>query len=79
MARPCISGFPTLCLANHMHYGLENMSHPQNESPQDCVLIPLLYSLDIYYYVAISNSTIFVKFADNTAVMGLVFANFEKD
>lgn len=47
-----------------MHYGLENMSHPQNESPR---------------IVAISNSTIFVKFADNTAVMGLVFANFEKD
>ncbi|KAK1794453.1 hypothetical protein P4O66_011325, partial [Electrophorus voltai] len=48
------------------------------EAPQGCVLSPLLYSLYTYDYTATSSSTIIVKFADNTVVMGLISDNDER-
>ncbi|KAK1799610.1 hypothetical protein P4O66_000381 [Electrophorus voltai] len=47
-------------------------------APQACVLSPLLYSLYTYDCTATSSSTIIVKFADNTVVMGLISDNDEK-
>ncbi|KAK1799326.1 hypothetical protein P4O66_007575, partial [Electrophorus voltai] len=47
-------------------------------APQGCVLSPLLYSLYTYDCVATSSSTIIVKFADDTAVMGLISDNDER-
>ncbi|KAK3539728.1 hypothetical protein QTP70_012875 [Hemibagrus guttatus] len=44
-------------------------------APQGCVLSPLLYSLYTYDCVAISSSTNIIKFADNTAVVGLISNN----
>ncbi|KAK1784837.1 hypothetical protein P4O66_018184 [Electrophorus voltai] len=47
-------------------------------APQGCVLSPLLYSLYTYDCVATSSSTIIVKFADDTVVMGLISYNDER-
>ncbi|KAK3512849.1 hypothetical protein QTP70_028918 [Hemibagrus guttatus] len=45
-------------------------------APQGCVLSPLLYSLYTYDCVATSSSTN-IKFADDTAVVGLISTNDE--
>ncbi|KAK1784591.1 hypothetical protein P4O66_003261 [Electrophorus voltai] len=45
---------------------------------QGCVLSPLLYSLYTYDCTATSSSTIIVKFADDTVVMGLISDNDER-
>ncbi|KAK1796912.1 hypothetical protein P4O66_000991 [Electrophorus voltai] len=47
-------------------------------APQGCVLSPLLYSLHTYDCTATSSSTIIVKFADDTVVMGLISDNNER-
>ncbi|KAK1797996.1 hypothetical protein P4O66_000753 [Electrophorus voltai] len=47
-------------------------------APQGCVLSPLLYSLHTYDCTATSSSTIIVKFADDTVVMGLISDNDER-
>ncbi|KAK1797571.1 hypothetical protein P4O66_000862 [Electrophorus voltai] len=47
-------------------------------APQGCVLSPLLYLLYTYNCTATSSSTIFVKFADDTVVMGLILYNNER-
>ncbi|KAK1806299.1 hypothetical protein P4O66_000174 [Electrophorus voltai] len=44
-------------------------------TPQGCVLSPLLYSPYTYDCTATSSSTIIVKFADDTVVMGLISDN----
>ncbi|KAK1803911.1 hypothetical protein P4O66_003852 [Electrophorus voltai] len=52
--------------------------HPQHWSSSGCVLSPLLYSLYTYDCTATSSSTIIVKFADDTIVMGLISDNDER-
>ncbi|KAK1783961.1 hypothetical protein P4O66_004638, partial [Electrophorus voltai] len=47
-------------------------------APQGCVLSPLLYSLHTYDCTATYSSTIIVKFADDTIVMGLISDNDER-
>ncbi|KAK1788609.1 hypothetical protein P4O66_002686 [Electrophorus voltai] len=47
-------------------------------APQGCVLSSLLYSLYTYDCVATSSSTIFVKFADDTVIIGLISDNDER-
>ncbi|KAK1784308.1 hypothetical protein P4O66_003688, partial [Electrophorus voltai] len=47
-------------------------------APQGCVLSPLLYSLYTYDCTATSSSTIIVKFAYDTVVMGLISDNDER-
>ncbi|KAK1804455.1 hypothetical protein P4O66_020463 [Electrophorus voltai] len=47
-------------------------------APLGCVLSPLLYSLYTYDCTATSSSTIIVKFADDTVVMGLISDNDER-
>jgi len=46
--------------------------------PQVCVLSPLLYSLYTHDCVARSSSNIIIKFATDTAVVGLISGNNEK-
>uniref|UniRef100_A0A3B4FGV2 Reverse transcriptase domain-containing protein n=1 Tax=Pundamilia nyererei TaxID=303518 RepID=A0A3B4FGV2_9CICH len=46
-------------------------------APQGCVLSTLLYSLYTYDCVATSDTTSIVKFADDTAVVGLISDNIE--
>ncbi|KAK3550131.1 hypothetical protein QTP86_021062 [Hemibagrus guttatus] len=46
-------------------------------APQGCVLSPLLYSLYTYDCVATSSSTNIIKFADDTAVVGLIYNSNE--
>jgi hypothetical protein len=41
-------------------------------APQGCVLSPLLYSLFTHNCVATHDSNILIKFADNTAMLGLI-------
>ncbi|KAK3546959.1 hypothetical protein QTP86_005536 [Hemibagrus guttatus] len=43
--------------------------------PQGCVLSPLLYSLFIHGCVPRHNSNIFIKYADDTTVVGLISNN----
>jgi len=47
-------------------------------SPQCCILSPLLYSLYTHDCVARSSSNTFIKFADDTVVVGLISGNDEK-
>ncbi|KAK1801165.1 hypothetical protein P4O66_022661 [Electrophorus voltai] len=47
-------------------------------APQGCVLSALLYSLHTYDCTATSSSTIIVKFADDTVIMGLISDNDER-
>lgn len=49
-----------------------------SRAPQGCVLSPLLYSLYAYDCIAIFNSNTTIKFADDTAVAGLITDNSEK-
>ncbi len=46
-------------------------------APQGCVLSPLLYSLYTHDCVSSHSSTSFVKFADDTVVLGLISNNDE--
>ncbi|KAK3512445.1 hypothetical protein QTP70_011560 [Hemibagrus guttatus] len=46
-------------------------------APQGCVLSPLLYSLYTYDCVATSSSTNIIKFADDTAAVGLI-SNYDE-
>ncbi|KAK3537430.1 hypothetical protein QTP70_009978 [Hemibagrus guttatus] len=46
-------------------------------APQGCVLSPQLYSLYTNHCVATSSSTKIIKFADDTAVVGLISNNDE--
>lgn len=46
-------------------------------APQGCVLSPLLYSLYTYDCMATHSSNTFVKFADDTVVVGLISNNNE--
>ena len=47
------------------------------EAPQECVLSPLLYSLFTHDCVAKHDSNTIIKFADDTAVVGLITDNDE--
>ncbi|KAK1802110.1 hypothetical protein P4O66_004451 [Electrophorus voltai] len=47
-------------------------------APQGCVPRALLYSLYTYNCVTTSSSTNIVKFADNTAIMGVILGNNER-
>ncbi|KAK3533028.1 hypothetical protein QTP70_006217 [Hemibagrus guttatus] len=53
------------------------LTRPQHWNFQGCVLSPLLYSLYTYDCVATSSSTNIIKFADDTAVVGLISNNDE--
>ena len=44
-------------------------------APQGCVLSPLLYSLFTHDCMARHDSNIFIKFADDTTVVGLITDN----
>ncbi|KAK1785728.1 hypothetical protein P4O66_019078, partial [Electrophorus voltai] len=66
---------------DHNQYGWATVSSTLTLStgaPQGCVLSPLLYSLYTYDCTATSSSTIIVKFADDTVVMGLILDNDER-
>ena len=55
-------------------------SHPltlNTGAPQGCVLSPLLYSLYTHDCVATHSSTVVVKYADDTTVMGLIDSDDE--
>ena len=47
-------------------------------APQACILSPLLYSLYTHDCVATFDSNTIIKFADDTAVVGLITDNNEK-
>ncbi|KAK1806840.1 hypothetical protein P4O66_005328 [Electrophorus voltai] len=67
--------------ADHSQYGWATVSSTLTLStgaPQSCFLSPLLYSLYTYDCVATSSSTIIIKFADDTVVMGLILDNDER-
>ncbi len=46
-------------------------------APQGCVLSPMLYTLYTHDCAPIHSSNIFVKFADDTTVVGLIHNNDE--
>ncbi|KAK1796449.1 hypothetical protein P4O66_009500 [Electrophorus voltai] len=50
----------------------------EREALEGCILSPLLYSLYTYDCTATSSSTIIVKFADDTVVVGLISDNNER-
>ncbi len=53
------------------------MENNSSSSPQGCVLSPLLYSLYTHDCTATHSSNVFVKFADDTAVIDLITENDE--
>ncbi|KAK1799486.1 hypothetical protein P4O66_007711 [Electrophorus voltai] len=68
-------------MTDHNQYGWATVSSTLTLSTgasQGCVLSPLLYSLYTYDCTATSSSTIIVKFADDTVVMGLILDNDER-
>ncbi|KAK1794815.1 hypothetical protein P4O66_010027, partial [Electrophorus voltai] len=66
---------------DHNQYGWATVPHPPSPSALEflrVVLSALLYSLYTYDCTGTSSSTIIVKFADDTVVMGLISDNDER-
>jgi hypothetical protein len=55
-------------------YRQQHLRHadPQHRSPQECLLIPLLYSLYNHDSVATNDSNSIIKFADDMTMEGLI-------